>query len=582
MLSQGGGGPLPPTPPAAGKSGGGRRKALVAGGVVGILALGGGAFAAYSWFSGTGPQPAEALPANTLGYLSLDLDPSGSQKIEAYNTLKKFPAIEQIFDEEGVEEGTDLRRKLLEEALAEDEECSLDYDEDIEPWLGERFAVAAISQGEDEDPAPVFVVQVSDGGAAEETFEKLNECSGDSGGAGWAIDDEWALVAETSEIAESAAEGAAEESLADDADFQKWTSAAGDAGIVQGYASPDVGKELADELAGLASMGSSMAEIPSAAEVSPAPTGDISECFELDPVAQSEEFQACIEAAEGAGATPEPTVPGLPEPDADAIAAIFEDFQGGAMNIRFADGSLEVEVAADGNLGKQYGLSPSEEGGAAVAALPADTMVAFGAGFEDGWGQSLIDYYSAFLGEEFDLEGQIEALESQTGLAIPEDVEALLGDSIAVGVSADIDFEGMSGPADAPVGARITGDPEETQRVLDKLLEQDPTGMVGEFLGTDSEGDVLAISPNEGYREELLGDGGLGDNEVYQDVVREDAASVFFVNFDAGDGVLDNLLESAGAPGEVRENAEPLSGLGFTGWLDDDDVAHSVFRMTTD
>ena len=61
--------------------------AIVAGGAV----VAGGAWAATSFFA-AGSQPAEALPASTIAYASVDLDPSGGQKIEAIKTLRKFPA----------------------------------------------------------------------------------------------------------------------------------------------------------------------------------------------------------------------------------------------------------------------------------------------------------------------------------------------------------------------------------------------------------------------------------------------------------------------------------------------------------
>ena len=68
---------------------------LVGGGVVGLLVVGGGAWAAMSFFQ-QGSQPAEALPSTTIAYASVDLDPSGSQKIDAFKTLEKFPAFKRF------------------------------------------------------------------------------------------------------------------------------------------------------------------------------------------------------------------------------------------------------------------------------------------------------------------------------------------------------------------------------------------------------------------------------------------------------------------------------------------------------
>ena len=69
----------------------------------------GGAWAATSFFA-TGAQPAEALPDSTIAYFSVDLDPSGGQKIEAIKTLRKFPAFTDKID---LETDDDLRERLL-------------------------------------------------------------------------------------------------------------------------------------------------------------------------------------------------------------------------------------------------------------------------------------------------------------------------------------------------------------------------------------------------------------------------------------------------------------------------------------
>ncbi|MGH3336674.1 MAG: hypothetical protein ACRDOZ_12695, partial [Nocardioides sp.] len=129
-LEQGGGAPLAREPRSGG---GGRRKAIVAGAtVVGLAAVGGGVWAATSFFS-TGAQPAEALPASTLGYASIDLDPSGGQKIEAIRMLNKFPAFK---DEIGLDTDDDIKRKLFDEGDVSEACDDLDYARDIEPWLG--------------------------------------------------------------------------------------------------------------------------------------------------------------------------------------------------------------------------------------------------------------------------------------------------------------------------------------------------------------------------------------------------------------------------------------------------------------
>ena len=154
-LEQGGGAPLAREPRSGG---GGRRKAVLAGAtVVGLAAVGAGAWAATSFFA-TGSQPAEALPASTIGYASIDLDPSGGQKIEAFRMLNKFPAYK---DKIGLDADDDIKREIFDRIIAEAPCAGLEYEDDIEPWVGDRAAVAAVDTGE-EEPVVAVVVQIKD------------------------------------------------------------------------------------------------------------------------------------------------------------------------------------------------------------------------------------------------------------------------------------------------------------------------------------------------------------------------------------------------------------------------------------
>ena len=77
----------------------------------------------------------------------------------------------------------------------------------MKPWLGYRFAVAAVDLGDDL-PAPVGVVQVTDAAAAEAGLDKLAECAGEDLG-GWVVEGDWAIVAETDDIAQEVADATA-------------------------------------------------------------------------------------------------------------------------------------------------------------------------------------------------------------------------------------------------------------------------------------------------------------------------------------------------------------------------------------
>ena len=150
-----------------------RRTAAVAAVVVGALLVCGGAYAAWSRLNGSGPQPSDVLPASTVAIAEVDLDPSAGQKLALLDLLRKFPDAAGLQDSDKTF-GDWLVRKLSESGSSTD---TLDFAKDVEPWLGKRFAVAAV-------PAPagsgtsgsrvdaVLVVQETDQAAATAAMDK--------------------------------------------------------------------------------------------------------------------------------------------------------------------------------------------------------------------------------------------------------------------------------------------------------------------------------------------------------------------------------------------------------------------------
>lgn len=541
-----------PTDPAK------RRRALVAGAAVAGLALvGGGVWAAVSFF-GTGPQPAEALPDSTLGYASIDLDPSGGQKIEAIKMLRKFPAIE---DEIDLDTDDDLREKLFTE-LGLDDECEgLDYQDDIEPWLGDRAAVAAIDLGE-EQPTFAGVLQVKDAAAAEEGLAKIRACG--SGDGGFSIEGEWAVVAETGSIADQVVAETAKGSLADDPQYQKWTDEVGDAGVVNLYAAPEAGRYFAESVGNIFAL---------SGYAGTAGTDSATSCAYDSTMSPEEMDEAMAECEDSLGhslAMPEPEVP-------DELTEALEDFDGLAVALRFDDGGLELEFAGDAGLAESA-LPDSDGADDVLSTLPEDTAVAVGVGFVDGWFGDVLDTMVELSGAG-SVDELIAEAEAETGLELPDDVETLAGESAALAIGSDFDVEEMVNSSDAsgiPIGVKIKGDPAAIEEVLDKLRAQMPAGEVE--LVSESDGDIVAVGPDAFYVSSLVDDGGLGDVEAFRDVVdeAEDAGAIVFVNFDAGDW----LASAAEGDETVEENLRPLEAFGISAWREDD-AAHAVLRLTT-
>ena len=518
------------------KSRGGRRTALVVGataGAVGVAAV--GAWAVGQFMSG-GPAPATAVPSNAFVYLALDLDPDGGQKLEAVQTLRKFPAIRE---ELGIEAESDLRRVLF-EAISADSPCAdLDFAEDVDPWLGGKLAVAVVP-GESE-PTPLFVVQVKDTDLAREGVDRIADCAGeDAPGIGFV--DDFMVVAETDDLAEGIVSDAEGGSLADDGDFQRWIDEAGGSGVVEGYVSADAPQYFADELQ--LPMGT---EAASAASASSALVGPV--------------------AAPGSSTPP----PGVSE--------MLEEFQGAAMVLRFDDEALELELAA-GGLPAQV-----ETGGdSGIEDLPASTALALGFSVADEAVQDMIDGFlsSSGVGED-EFTTLLEQAEAQTGLELPEDLQTLLGEGLAGAVDSSLDVEAFvestGDPADIPAGVRIVGDPAEITEVLDKLLAA--AGPVAEDVVVEEGDGVVAIGLDADYVATLAGDGELGDQDRFQAALEDvdSRTGAVYVDFDAGDW----LTELAATDGDERieENVEPLDSLGVGGWIDGE-VSHGVVRLTTD
>lgn len=524
-------------------SGPARRWGVLGGAAVAVVAVVGlGGWGAVALLAG-GSQPADAVPASAVGYLSVDLDPSASQKVEAFNILKEFPGIEKELD---IGDRDDLRRWVFEEIQADGECKSLDYDADIEPWIGDRIAVAGVPGARDE-LTPLVALQVSDREAAETGIDALAECGGaDEAGFGYAFTGDYVLMAETGKQADAFAAEAEEAALADDESFQEWTDAAGDPGIVTMYASAEAPGYLMQMQNGL---------------MAPMYPGSY------------------LGTDGGTSMSSEPGADELPE----GLKELYADFEGMGAVVRFEDGAVEVELASGG---VPTGLPEAvDSSGTGITTLPADTGAALSVAFSEGWLATYLEQLSAAFGGGMDLEQGIAEFESETGLAVPEDIEALLGDSVTFAVDSGIDFEAVDqsqNPAELPAGAKVHGDPDEIMRVVDKIRAQ--LGPEAEPLVVEEGDGVVAFGLNENYVSDLLDAGTLGDEDSFANVVpdADEANGVLYLDFDAGEGWAAEFADfvSGSAPA-ARKNVEPLDALGISSWVDGE-VQHGLFRLTTD
>jgi hypothetical protein len=530
-------GSAPPPGSAGGDqrtAGGSRRWGVVGGVAVGVAAVvAAGTWGALALMSG-GAQPAAALPADALGYMSIDLDPSASQKIEAIQTLRKFPALAEQMD---VESRDDLRKYFFEKAQ-EDSTCpDVDYDADIAPWIGNRLGVAGVPGTDGGNPSPVVALQVTDQEAADAGVQALVECTDGGEDVGYAFAGDYVLITDTQENADAFAASAAESSLADDASYQTWMDRLGDPGIVTMYAAPGAMDTLM-QLQTDAMMG----------EMAP-------EGLDGDAAAEMERMT-------------------------DQMRKLYADFGGVAGVVRFSDGAVEAEMVTDelpDSMGWGWGTGETP---ARAGDLPASTGAAFSVSLPDGWLDDYLDLLDSIMGAQMPVDQMVAELEAQSGLAIPEDIEALLGDGVSVALDKEMDFSAAEqDPTAVLAGLRIDGDEKEIMRVVDKIRAA--AGPDADMVVTQQGEGVVALGLNADYVGGLAKAGGLGDDATFQDAVAEAdrASSVLFVDFDA---VL-AMVERAGADDqEVVDNLEPLGALGMSSWIEDDGSSRGVLRLTTD
>jgi len=487
---------------------------------------GAAAWAAVSFFD-KGAQPADALPDSTLGYVSLDLDPSGGQKIEALKLARKFPGFK---DKVGLGTGDDVRKWVFGQ-LAEDSGCKVDFEKDVAPWLGSRLAMAAVGH---DKPFPVVVVQTSDAEQADAGLEKLTACDTDEHYA-WRTSGDWTVVAQTRAQVDQVVAGAEKGSLADDDDFRRWTDKAGDDGIMTAYAAPAAGGLLARELA------SSLADLTGSASAA----------------------SGCADAT-------------------DRVTGSLAQFKGAAASLRLRDGGIELSAVSDARVQSLTGTpstSAKPAGTPAVATLPADTAVAYGLALPADWATTWKKQLTAKCGGDADeILGQ---LTDSLGFDLLADGPQVLGTSLAFALGPDVDVEALvnaGDPSALPVALKTTGEKDAVDRLLGSLTKS--LGLPKGYLETRGGAGAVALALDGDYAEKVAGDGGLGKDPVFRDVVphADDSSGVLYVNFDRLDHAISQL---ASGDEEVVDNVKPLRAVGASVWSDGDE-SHALLRVSLD
>ncbi|SEG56835.1 Protein of unknown function [Nonomuraea solani] len=186
-----------------------------------VVVLGGGAVWAVGAFGGGGTQPNDVLPANSIAYARIDLDPAANQKLALFQLARKFTVTKDSFS------GEDPRQALFNQL--NDGDDKVDFAKDVDPWLGSRIGFAAVPSGK-EEPDFAVAVQVKDQELAKAGLAKLMK--GEKYGV--AFREDYALLSSTQELATKFAQG--EGSLSDNSEFSDDMGAVGEQGVLSFWA----------------------------------------------------------------------------------------------------------------------------------------------------------------------------------------------------------------------------------------------------------------------------------------------------------------------------------------------------------
>ncbi len=504
--------------------------ALVAGGsaAAAVVLVGGGIWAATQ-LSGGGDQPADVLPDSTLAYARVDLDPSASQKVDFVRLLRRFPNFEE---KTGISSDKEDVRQTIAEAVLDDAECDVDYVADIEPWLGDRAALAGVPGADGGEPDAVAVLQVTDASAAEDGLAKLAACvstgsdstgsdstGSDSTGA-FAFTGDYVVIAETQEIADAVVKGGESASLADTEQFSEDMDRLGDPGLASFWV-----------------------DVP-----------------------------AIVDAAEQSGAdTSELDMAGLSLAE---TTSVYGTFRAGSDNIELAVLSTGEQVVDNGD--------------STVDDLPDTTLAALSlSGLGDampGQWERLRDTFDGMDPGAFDQ--QVTAFEQETGLALPEDAATLLGDNLTVAV----DSEGIDpslasmgfNPEAINAGMRFSGDSEAIQDVVTRIQAAlDAQGAPVQLATAEADGGVV-VATNDAYAAKMT-EGGLGDSDTFDGAVGDtgDTVGIFYVDLDQVATIARQFAEEDGSDTAFIDYFEPVRAFGVNVTAEDG-YSQAIVRLTFD
>jgi hypothetical protein len=420
---------------------------------------------------GGGTQPEDVLPASTVVYADIDLDPAAGQKLNLVRLLGRFPDVE---DEYGPE--PDLR-ELFVDALTKDTELE---GVGVEDWIGDRLGVGVAWDPDANAVTPVAAIATSDEDAAVEDLRTVLDDDQVAATNGYVI--VTGDVADLGADADMSGSTAAQPTSQTAADI---ASAGEDAPLSEATPFTEAFDRLDEGLATFYVDGEGMAE---AGE-------QLSSSMDLDEADLADPLATLAEAGPSAAVL-------RADPDA-------------------------IELVGWSGVDPPTGVTPAS----LVSGLPASTLFALeftgGSDYVAEQWTKVVDSASGSIPPR-KLDRTLAQIEAQTGLRLPEDLQTLFGQDVVLAV----DSEGLL-TAVPGMGLRSVTDPEAAADLANRL-ERALAVWTGGF-GITAEGidDGMVIASTPEYADQLVsGDGELGQSSAFRRAVPDAANATYVVWLD--------------------------------------------------
>ncbi len=553
------------TPPAAGAAGAGsagktgslRRAPVIAGAVALVMTGGIAALAGTGMLGSNAKQPEDVLPGDSIIFAKADLDPGAAQKVSAFRLLDKLPDAKKALSAE------DPKKAVFEWAKSKDPDMSgVDYAADIEPWLGDRVGMSVLApQGSDKEPVVVMALAVKDEAKAKEAISRLQakaasaiEKAKEHSGAAKGV----------AALGEGASPGSKATATSKPA---KPTAAPSD--DKSGKNSKDT-KDTKDTVQvykdGYVLLAAKEDEARLQAEIAkPALSENTTFGSDMDAIGETGVVSGWVDGTRMMELNTDSSTPASME-ELGAMAGRS------AFALRFAPDYLEL---AQVNLGMKVSVDakPLKD----VSNLPGDTAAFYSFSGGSDYVKQLWPMLMKAAGPGQDLEAQLKMVEQQTGLALPADLQTLLGQQFDVVVGTQ-DFRKLAGMP--KVGLRMWTDTAKAQSILDKvvgLVNQSTGGSGGFALSTKATGGRLDVALDEGYRAALAAPGNLSSTAGFATVLPglESSVGALYVNLDA---VESQYLDEV--PAEHRDLVKSLQSVGMTSQPIKDGKQESTLRLS--